>query len=305
MSVAIVFSGQGNQHPLMLPWLREDERLHQMRSILGVDDWRAALSDSAWSRVNAHAQVLLTATGLAAWAQLQPAMRAASIEADAVAGYSVGELAACAAADVFSADEAIALARDRAAFMDAASAREAGGLSGITGIDAATLDALLNGTRVSVAIRNGEDTVVAGGPLDALDMLEAAVAARGARCTRLAVSVASHTPLMREAAEAFGIALSALPLKAPSRPLFDSGANRVWRADEARWGLARQIAATVRWDEVMDQLAARGPCCVLEIGCGQALARLWQQRHPAIPARSADEFRTLDGVLDWIARCAD
>ena len=92
-----------------------------------------------------------------------------------------------------------------------------------------------------------------------------------------------------------------------SNPLLKQIAQRApgtWQHSLMMANLA-EIAATVRWDEVMDQLAARGPCCVLEIGGGQALARLWQQRHPAIPARSADEFRTLDGVLDWIVRCAD
>ncbi|MDH0867330.1 acyltransferase domain-containing protein [Mitsuaria sp. GD03876] len=265
-------------------------------------DWREALGDAAWARANAHAQVVITATGLAAWAQLSRALSAAAVEVDAVAGYSVGEVAACAAAGVFSADDAIALARRRAALMDEAGRQAAGGLCGVTGLSSAALEPLLTGSPVSIAIRNGEDSVVLGGPLEALDRVEAIAAARGARCTRLAVAVASHTPLMRDAAEGFDAALACVPMQAPSRVLIDSRGNRVWRAQDARAGLARQIASTVRWDEVMDQLAARGPSCVLEIGGGQALARLWQSRHPAIPARSADEFRTLDGVVDWIAR---
>lgn len=304
MTVAVVFSGQGNQHPAMLPWLHEDPLLGAMVAMLGVDDWRAALADPAWARANAHAQVLIAATGLAAWSQLSRALRAASIEVEAVAGYSVGELAACAAAGVFTADDAIALARRRAASMDDSARLQPGGLCGVTGLPSNELDALLDGTSISVAIRNGEDSVVIGGPVDALDRVEAAATALGARCTRLAVSVASHTALMRDAAEAFDRTLARTPMRTPSRALFDSRGNRAWRAEDARAGLARQIATTVEWHEVMDQLAARAPSCVLEIGGGAALARLWQQRHPSIPARSADEFRTLDGVLAWIAHRA-
>ena len=306
MSVAIVFSGQGNQHPAMLPWLEDDASLSAMSARLGVPDWRAAIADPAWARTNAHAQVVITATGLAAWSRIASRLSRASIEVDGIAGYSVGELAACAAAGVIDKEHAIRLAAQRALFMDEASRSRSGGLCGVTGLAATEVEAVLLGTPVSIAIRNGDDSVVIGGPLgeDALDAVEATLAARGARCTRLAVSVASHTPLMRSAAEAFGDALSASDLHAPALALFDSDGNRVWTADEARAGLAHQIDHTVKWDEVMDQLAARGQSCVLEIGGGQALARLWQQRHPSIPARSADEFRTLDGVLAWIERCA-
>lgn len=306
MSVAVVFSGQGNQHPSMLPWLDDDAALSSMSARLGVPDWRAALTDPAWARTNANAQVLITATALVAWLQISSRLASGSIEIAGAAGYSVGELAACAAAGVVAPEEAIALAARRAAFMDDASRERPGGLCGVTGLAATEIEAALAGTSVSIAIRNGDDSVVIGGPLgdDALDAAEATLAARGARCTRLAVSVASHTPLMRSAAQAFGNALSTAGLRDPTLALFDSDANRVWNAAQARAGLARQIAHTVRWDEVMDQLAARAPSCVLEIGGGQALARLWQQRHPVIPARSADEFRTLDGVIAWIERCA-
>jgi [acyl-carrier-protein] S-malonyltransferase len=317
----------------MLPWLDDDASLSSMSARLGVSDWRAALAEPVWARTNANAQVLITATALVAWSQISSRLASGSIEIDGIAGYSVGELAACAAAGVISPEDAIALAARRAAFMDDASRERPGGLCGVTGLAATEIEAALVGTSVSIAIRNGDDSVVIGGPvgaaardkpeaadaanaphpanathraetLDALDAVEAALTARGARCTRLAVSVASHTPLMRSAAEAFGSALSRIDLREPALALFDSDANRVWNGAHARAGLTRQIAHTVRWDEVMDQLAARAPSCVLEIGGGQALARLCQQRHPEIPARSADEFRTLAGVIAWIERCA-
>ncbi|WP_423598477.1 ACP S-malonyltransferase [Roseateles sp. MS654] len=311
MSIVLIFSGQGHQHADMLRWLSEDPSIAAMRASLDVSDWRAALTDPAWARANANAQVLITATSLAAWSQLAPHFASASIAVDGIAGYSVGELAACAAAGVVSPGDAIHLARQRAAFMDEAGRRLPGGLSGVTGLSRADLEAVLVDTPVTVAIRNGEDSVVVGGPVDdrtdraaTLETVEARATARGGRCTRLAVSVASHTPLMRAAAEAFEMALGSVDMQAPATALFRSDGQRVWSTDQARAGLARQIASTVRWDEVMDQLAARSPSCVLEIGGGQALARLWQQRHPGIPARSADEFRTLDGVVAWCGRCA-
>jgi [acyl-carrier-protein] S-malonyltransferase len=52
----------------------------------------------------------------------------------------------------------------------------------------------------------------------------------------------------------------------------------------------------------MEGIAARRVSCVLEIGPGQALARMWNERFPQIPARSADEFRSAAGIAAWVAR---
>ena len=63
--------------------------------------------------------------------------------------------------------------------------------------------------------------------------------------------------------------------------------------------LALQVATTVRWDLCMDTLAERRPDAVLEVGPGTTLARLWRERHPAIPVRSCDEFASAQQVLEW------
>ena len=83
----------------MLPWLREDAIIRAMCDRLGTPDWRAAAADAAWAQRNQHAQALLTGLALAAWSQLAPALPSPT----AVAGYSVGELAAFSVAGVFDA----------------------------------------------------------------------------------------------------------------------------------------------------------------------------------------------------------
>ncbi len=66
MSYAVLFSGQGAQHPAMLPWLGTDPLIERMQGMLGVGDWRRALEDPAWAVRNRNAQLLLTGVGLAA-----------------------------------------------------------------------------------------------------------------------------------------------------------------------------------------------------------------------------------------------
>lgn len=297
MSLALIFSGQGMQHAAMLPWLADDDAVRAVAEALG-GDWRARLADPAWAGRNAHAQILLAGLGCAAWSQLAPLLPAPA----AVAGYSVGELAAYAAAGVYSAATAIDLARQRAALMDREAGQGAAGLLAISGLGGAALKQLCADAGLAIAIRNGVDSVVVGGPRDALAKAAETASRLGAHCTPLNVHVASHTPWMAKAASDFARVIADLPFAPPRMPLFSNCAGGVVGAAQARQVLAAQIDHTVRWDECMDGIAARRVSCVLEIGPGQALARLWNQRFAQIPARSVDEFRSVAGIVAWVAR---
>jgi len=297
MSFALIFAGQGTQHADMLPWLREDAIVRSMCARLRIDDWRAAAADTGWTERNANAQTLLTGLALAAWHQVagdlpQPA---------AVAGYSVGELAAFSAAGVYGPETALDLAEERAAAMDRAAEGLAGGLLAVSVPSCRMIDETCRRAGLAVAIRNGQGAFVLGGPEASLRDAEQVLTAQGARCTRLRIGVASHTPWMRDAADDFGRRLSPLPFDRPRAVLFSNVADRIRDAQGAKQALAEQIAATVRWDECMDNLHARQPRCVLEVGPGSALARRWNERHPDVPARSCDEFRSAAGVARWVA----
>lgn len=300
MSLAVVFAGQGTQHADMLPWLASAPLLQAMERMLGCTDWRGAVADPAWAAHNAHAQVLLTGTALAAWDELAPRLPAPVC----IAGYSVGELAAFSAAGVFDAQTALVLAQRRAAAMDRCGQARPGGLLALAGLAAQDAERLCGQTGLAVAIRNGPDSVVVGGPPGGLAACERLAVAAGAQATRLAISVASHTPMMREAVDAFAAELAARDLGRPRGVLFSDVAGRIRTGAEAARALARQIAETVRWDECMDDIRSRGPSCVLEVGAGQALSRMWNRRHPDVPARACDEFRSVEAISRWVDRCA-
>ncbi|GAA4349522.1 malonate decarboxylase subunit epsilon [Variovorax defluvii] len=301
MSFALLFSGQGTQHPAMLPWLAEDERVRATCERLRIGDWRQALADPAWAERNDNAQTLLTGLALAAWAQLAPLTAAPA----AIAGYSVGELAAFSAAGVIEPDTAAALAARRAEAMDRCAARTPGGLLAVSGLPASRLEPLCAEAGVALAIRNADDSVILGGPLAAVERAERAARQAGAQCTRLRVRVASHTPWMREAAESFAQTLAQVPFHPPRVRLFGNAHDRIRDAATARAALAAQIAATVRWDECMENIQARQVRCVLEMGPGQALARMWNQRCPSVPARACDDFRSAAAIAAWLDSHAD
>jgi [acyl-carrier-protein] S-malonyltransferase len=301
--LALVFAGQGVQHAGMLGWLDNDLAakpvLDALASMLG-EDWRAHCADPAWAFRNEVAQPLITGLSLAAWAALAPRLPPPAL----VAGYSVGEMAAFSAAGVFDARCALELVRERARAMDRCALQTPGGLLAVTGLDSPAIDALCSDAGAMVAIRNGAYSMVLGGPNAALERAELKATRQGARVTRLCVGIASHTPWMRAAAEDFARTLANAPLSRPRAVLFSNAADRILDASQARHALAAQIARTVRWDDCMENIHARGPSCVLEMGPGQALARMWNQRYPEIPARSCDDFRSTSTITEWIARLA-
>lgn len=303
MSLALLFPGQGAQHPQMLPWLdaRPEARpvLDAMARRLGPD-WRHQLGDANWLHANVVAQPLLTGLALAAWAVL----RARLPRPAAVAGYSVGELAAFAAAGVFDADTALDLAAFRAQAMNASAAGRDTGLLALQGPRALALAEAV--PALAIAIRINAERVIVGGAAADLEAHAGRWTAAGLKCSHLPIAIASHTPAMAAAAATFAARLAKLVLRPATTPVvcnFTGAATR--SAAPLLTALAGQIASTVRWDDCMDSLAERGVRCVLEVGPGSALAAMWRERHPGIPARSIDEFHSAEGVLDWALRQLD
>ena len=304
MTVALLFPGQGTQHAAMLPWLESCDAaapvLARLAAALG-DDWRARVADAAWSQSNAVAQPLVTGASLAAWSALAPALP----RVVAVAGYSVGELAACVAAGMLEADDAMALASRRAAAMDACAADGATGLLALSEASADDDDAACARWELDVAIRTGDRRCLVGGATASLAAAAAWFAARGATATPVGVRIASHTRALRAAVPVLARAFAEVPWHAPRVAWVAGIAGTVLRdAAQAQRALAEQVATTIRWDACMDAVAERRPGAVLEVGPGATLARLWRERHPAIPARSCDEFASVREVVDWVVRSA-
>jgi len=304
MTIALLFPGQGTQHPSMLAWLESEPAarpaLQRMAAILG-GDWRARTSDPAWSHANAVAQPLVTGVSLAAWS----ALAADLPRVVAVAGYSVGELAACVAAGLLEADDALGVAQRRAAAMDDCAADGATGLLAVSELDPAEVDRTCARWGLEVAIRTGDRRCVLGGATAALAEAAAQLAARGTKTTPLAVRVASHTSVLRAAVPVVARALASAHWHAP-RVAWVAGITGAVVRDvaEVQRVLAAQVATTVCWDACMDAVAERRPDAVLEIGPCSSLARLWRERHPAIPVRSCDEFASAREILDWVRRGA-
>jgi [acyl-carrier-protein] S-malonyltransferase len=299
MTLALLFPGQGTQHADMLAWLAVEPGASPMLARLAADlgaDWHSRLPDTAWSTDNRVAQTLITGLSLAAWQALSPHLPAPTV----IAGYSVGELPAFAAAGVFDAATAMDLARLRASLMSASVHGQATGLLAVSGLSFAAREGIGQRYGLTEAIRLGPDRAVLGGVGPALDDAAAAFVSAGALATRLAVRVASHTPWVAGAVSPFESHLHTLRFAAPQALLACNRTGAAARGEAAlKSALASQIDHPVLWDRCMDTLEESRVDCVLEIGPGSTLSKLWNERGTGVPARSVDEFRSASAIVRW------
>lgn len=299
MRYALLFSGQGTQHPGMLHWLESEPAsqaaLSCMAAAVGAD-WRASLEQAESRSANTYAQPLIVGTALAAWGALAAHLPDAP---SAVAGYSVGELAAYAAAGVLPTQTVMQLAVQRATLMDAGVAGVDTGLMSVSGL---RKDQVIQ-PGLSCAIDLGMEQGIYAGASALLDACALALTARGALCKRLEIRVASHSPWMAGAAQGFAAQLESLPFTRPPVPVVLNATGMGSRDPQAlRTALSQQIANTVHWAACMDSLAEQGIDRVMEIGAGTTLSKLWNQRHSSIPSRSISEFRDAKGTAQWLLK---
>ncbi|QOL48873.1 ACP S-malonyltransferase [Massilia litorea] len=290
----ILCPGQGGQHAAMYDLARGDPAGAAL-----LDACAPALDpDTLFD--NRIAQPAIVAATLATWEALRPRLPAPAL----VAGYSIGELAAHGVAGALPAQDAIALASRRAALMDAAAAAGVrGALAAVSALPLERVRAIARACDWQLAIVNGEDACVAGGPASTYETFAGACEAAGARMQRLPVAVASHTPLIAAAVQPFAGALAGAPFHGWQCPVLSGISGvRIASKDAAVEHLSRQLAETIEWRACMDAAVESGISVALELGPGAALARMFAARHPQVACRSVAEFRSLDGVAAWVER---
>ncbi len=306
MTLAVLCSGQGGQHAAMFDMIEAEVSaaplITRANECARFDVVAAVASpDAASMFANAIAQPLICAYQGIVWSMLESRLRVAGATASVVAGYSVGELSSHGCAGSLSWADVIALARLRAEAMDAA-AGDDDGLLAVRGLVRGAIDALLAGGDVVLAIVNGDDQFIVGGRADELAAFSARAVAQGAAVQRLPVRVAAHTPLLSTAVPVFREALTRRLRGAPETTVLAGVDGSVVRdATAAIDALSRQVASPIDWSACMDAIAERGATVCLELGPGDALARMMRERHRAIACRSVADFKTLDGVVAWVA----
>ncbi|WP_441251932.1 acyltransferase domain-containing protein [Tardiphaga sp. 71_E8_N1_1] len=308
MTLAILCSGQGPQHPQMFALTGDTSEAANLfahaATLLGGRDPRAmARVDSNEAlHQNRVGQILCTLQALAATSILRDAWPRKLI----VAGYSVGEVAAWSVAGLLDATTTLDLVARRAEAMDAASI-PGDGLLFVRGLSRGIIEDLCNNHDVAIAIVNPGDAYVLGGAGEALDALaEKAKTIGAARVVRVAVNVASHTSRLAAASAEFRKILdhtSTKPKPNMGVRLFSGiDGSSVVDIPIGMDKLAGQVSHTVQWSACLEGCLEAGASTFLELGPGRALSEMATAAYPAIPARSLEDFSTLTGLRTWLAR---
>ncbi len=246
---------------------------------------------------NLTAQPLLARVQMATWDMLQPLLP----QPLAMAGYSVGEMAALYACGCMAREDVMSLTHLRATVMSQCADKAPSGMMATSGLMLEELVPVAQQHGMYLAIRIGPDAAVFGGLRRDLLSFQKRVEDMGAKITCLSVSLASHTPLMGDATLPLTDHLQQLRLNRPQTPWVSNYTGDVVLAPASiANAVIEQTTHTVLWDHCMQSLYERGVRCLLEIGPGHNLSRMYRARFNDVTSRSADEFYTRDALIAWV-----
>lgn len=303
-ATSLVFPGQGSQRHGMLDGLPAPQTIARLldaaEALTGVDLRRVAASGTLEQLADTRAaQPLLY---LADWAWGSEAL-SAGITPVALAGHSLGELAALAVAGVFSVEAGLELVVERSRLMAECAANTPGGMAAVLGLDADALSAAVAGMEgVWVANDNAPGQIVLSGTREGLEAAGRAVVDAGARrFVTLQVAGPFHSPLMAPAADAFASILRGAAFADASVPVVqNSRPSPSTDPAEIRSALEAQIVSPVRWTESMRALAALGTDTLVECGPGSVLKGL-ARRVAGLRALSVEDDGGIDRILEEVS----
>jgi [acyl-carrier-protein] S-malonyltransferase len=299
--------GQGAQSPGFLsPWLEDPqfaERLQWLSAVAGIDlAHYGSEADAETIRDTAVAQPLLVAASLVSAVALFPHPADAFGRIGAVAGHSVGELAAAAGARAISAEQAMVLVRERGKAMAHAAAATPTGMTAVLGGDPEEVQAALARHGLTAANVNADGQVVAAGTLEQLAALAADPPAR-ARLMPLSVAGAFHTEHMAPAVEVLGTLAKAVSTHDPRTPLISNRDGKIVHdgRDVVR-RIVTQVANPVRWDLCMQTMRDLGVTGLLEMPPAGTLTGIAKRALPGVEAFALKTPDQLDAARAFVEK---
>jgi [acyl-carrier-protein] S-malonyltransferase len=292
--LGVMFAGQGAQHPGMGLELcrtspaaaeiysRADQLLGWKISELCFNGPQEELTSCA------ACQPAIYVTSMADFAARKEASPDFAAGICAGAGLSLGELAAMAAAGVYSFEDGLRIVAKRGQLMDELCRRTSGAMAAVIGADENDVNTVCAEHGIDVANYNCPGQLIISGASEAVDAASAALAPKAMKVTRLEVAGAYHSRLMKDAGESFRSFIDGFDFAAPAFTLFHNVTGEAADGDAAllKDRLAQQIYSPVRWEACARGLTAS--CTSLfELGPGKVLAGLLRRIDRRFPVESS------------------
>ncbi|MXN64454.1 ACP S-malonyltransferase [Stappia sp. GBMRC 2046] len=314
MSIAFTFPGQGSQSVGMGKELAD--AFSEARAVFEEIDTALgeSLSKIMWEgpietlTLTANAQPALMAVSLATMRVLEAKGLDLKASVAFVAGHSLGEYSALAAAGSLSVANAAHLLRIRGTSMQKAVPVGEGAMAALLGLDfeaaKAVAEEAAKGQVCQAANDNAPGQVVVSGHKAAVERAVEIAKGRGARrAVLLPVSAPFHCALMEPAADMMADALSLVDIEAPCVPLVSNVlASAITDPGEIRRRLIEQVTGTVRWRESVEYLAGQGVDTFCEIGTGKVLTGMVKRIAREAEGIAVNTGADIDALIERVSK---
>jgi len=309
-TIAFLFPGQGSQAVGMGKDLAEHYAVARQTFAEADDSLGYKLSQLCFEgpedqlRLTEITQPAILTASVAAWRVLQER----GLRPAFVAGHSLGEYSAHVAAGTVSFADAVRTVRNRGKYMQEAVPVGVGTMAAILGMApekvAAVCTDAAQGEVCEPANINSPEQIVISGHTAAVERATKLADERGAKRAKiLPVSAPFHSSLMKPAQDRLAGDLQALKFENPSVPvLCNVDAALVATADTGRDALVRQVTGSVKWDQSMRALIAKGVDTFVEVGPGKVLCGLMRQIDRAKTAVNVEDEASLAKTLEKLSQ---
>jgi [acyl-carrier-protein] S-malonyltransferase len=285
--LALIFPGQGSQHPGMGKQIAERSQAARdifalADDILKIDVSRIVLEGSEKDlarTVNTQPAILAVSWAYLAYLRERAEVMGKQIKPSFGSGHSFGQFSAAAAADALSFSDALRLVRERGRIMTKWSKKRPGGMASVIGPSDDDVRGVCEEVSpdgdVGVAAINAPGQTVISGTIAALQRAAELVKERGARVVHLPISVPGHFPKMSEAREELRKFIDQIEFSDPKFPLVSSLTGKaLTTADDVKQELSDQMTGAINWMRAFLEMRRAGAQTFFEVGPGHVLANL-------------------------------